>query len=75
MRQIAVSPDPDGVALTVELSGDLKVGGMIVVGGSENQPAPEGQGLGRGTRSNQGLQLGVLSVRQRNTLREWERHW
>jgi hypothetical protein len=58
----------------MELDSDLKIGGMILFGGSENQPAPENQGLWSGTRSNQGLQLSALNVRQRNSFREWERH-
>jgi hypothetical protein len=52
--QVAVSPKGHGAAITIELDGDLKIGGMIFVGGSENQPAPEGQVLWRGTRSKQG---------------------
>jgi hypothetical protein len=53
---------------------DLKIGGMILVGGPENQPAPKDQGLWSGTRSSQGLQLSPLNVRQRNCFREWKRH-
>jgi hypothetical protein len=63
-----------GMAITIELDGDLKIGGMSFVCGSENQPAPEDQGLWSGTCSNQGLQLSALKVRQRNSFREWERH-
>jgi hypothetical protein len=58
----------------MELDSDLKIAGMILVGGSENQPTPESQGLWRGTRPNQGLQLSALNVHQRNGFREWERH-
>jgi hypothetical protein len=74
LLQKAVSPDPDGVAITVELGGDLKVAGVILVSGSKDQSAPEGQDLRRGTSSNQGLQLSALRVCQRNGLCEWERH-
>lgn len=74
LGQIANSPAPDGVAITVELGGDLKVGGLVFVGRSEDQLAAEGQGLWCRTGSNQALELSVLSVRQRDRLREWERH-
>jgi hypothetical protein len=72
--QVAVSPEGHGVAITIELGGDLKIGGLILVGRTENQPATEDQGLWSGTRSNQGLQLSALQARQRNNFREWERH-
>jgi hypothetical protein len=58
----------------MKLNSDLKIGGMIYVGGSKNQPAPEGQGLWSGARSNQGLKLSALSVRKRNGFREREWH-
>ncbi len=63
------------MAITVELGGDLKVGGMVLVAGSENQPASESQGLWRGASPNQSFQLGALSIREGDRLREWERHW
>jgi hypothetical protein len=71
---VAVSPGRDRMAITVELGGDLKVGGMVLVAGSENQPASESQGLWRGASPNQSFQLGALSERQRNSLRKRERH-
>src|SRR5262249_26511349 len=74
VSQIAVSPGRDGVAIAVELSGDLEVGGLIFVGGSKDQAAAEGQGLGRGTGSNQALELGALGVRQRDRLCKGKRH-
>ena len=43
---------------------------MVLVGGSENQPASEDQGLRGGTGSNQAFELGALRVRQRDGLRE-----
>ena len=73
--QIAVSPAPDGVAIAVELGGDWEVGGLVMVGGSEDQQAAEGQGLGCRTGSHQALELSALSFRQRDHLREGERHW
>src|SRR5580692_8698190 len=59
LSQIAVPPKRHGVAITPELGGDLKVGGLVRVGGSENQPASEDQGLRCGTGSNQPLELGA----------------
>ena len=61
LLQVTVSPHCHGVAITMELGSDLKIAGMILVGGSENQPTPENQGLWRGTRPNRGLQLSALS--------------
>jgi hypothetical protein len=51
------------VAITVELGSDLKVGGMVPVGGAKNQPASEDQRLGSGARSNQAFQLSALKIR------------
>jgi hypothetical protein len=62
------------VAITVELSSDLKVRGMVPVGGSKNQPGSEDQGLWTGSRSNQAFQLSALKIRQYDCFREWERH-
>jgi hypothetical protein len=74
LREVAIAPHRDGVAITVELGSDLKVGGMVPVGGSKNQPASEDQSLGSGARSNQAFQLSALTIRQCDSLREWERH-
>ena len=74
LREVTVAPHPDGVAITVELGGDLKVGGMVPVVGSQNQPASEHQGLGGGARSNEALQLSALKVCERDSFRKWERH-
>jgi hypothetical protein len=62
------------VSITLELGSDLKVGGMVSVGGSKNQPASEDQGLWSGARSNQAFQLSALKVCERDSFREWERH-
>jgi hypothetical protein len=63
------------VALTVEFGSNLKIGGIVLVGGSENQPAAEHQSLWSGTRTNQCPQLSALGVGQTNSLGEWEWHW
>jgi hypothetical protein len=73
-QEVTVAPHRDGVAITVELSGDLKVGGMVPLGGSKNQAASEDQGLWSGARSNQAFQLSALRIRERDSFREWERH-
>src|SRR5258708_677637 len=46
LLEVALSPGPDGVPIAEELRGDLEVGGMIVGGGPQDDPAAEGQGLG-----------------------------
>jgi len=74
VSQVAVSPGGDGVAIAVELGGDLEVGGSVFVGGSKDQATAEGQGLGCGTGSNQPREFSALGVRQSDRLREWERH-
>jgi hypothetical protein len=48
----------DSMAITVELGSDLKVGGMVLVAGSENQPASESRGLWRGASPNQSFSDG-----------------
>jgi hypothetical protein len=52
LSEIAVPPKPDGVAITSELGGDLKVGRLVRVGGWENHPASEDQGLRCATSPN-----------------------
>src|SRR3954453_24004542 len=70
LGEIAVPPKPDGVTITSELGGDLKVGRSVRVGGSEDQPASEGQGLRCRTGSNQPLELVALRLGQRYGARE-----
>ena len=47
----AVPPEADGMAVTVQLAGNLNVGRVVGVGGPEHDAAAEDQGLGRGTES------------------------
>jgi hypothetical protein len=58
----------------MEFGSDLKIGGIVLVGGSEDQPAAERQSLWSGTPSNQCLQLSTLEVGQRNGLGKGEWH-
>jgi hypothetical protein len=62
------------VAITRELSSNLKIGGIVVVGGPKNQSAAERESLWSGTRSNQCLQLSALEVGQSNGLGKGEWH-
>src|SRR6185437_5783226 len=54
--EIAVSPDPGGVAIAGELGGDLEVGGLVVVSDPQDQTTAKDQGLRRGTGPHQGLE-------------------
>jgi hypothetical protein len=70
LLEVAVSPLSDGVAVAVELRRELEVGGMVLRGGSQDDPAAEDQGLGRGAGADQGLEAGPLRVGQANDFRE-----
>src|SRR5215207_3108352 len=50
-------PQGDGVSAAPELGGDGAVGGPILLGQSENNPTPEGEGLWSGRRPGEGPQL------------------
>jgi hypothetical protein len=54
--EIAVSPESDGVAIAGELGGDLEIGGIVAVGGPEDQAAAKDEGLRRGTGPHQGFE-------------------
>src|SRR4051794_18998924 len=74
LPEIAISPDPGGMAIASELGGDLEVGGMILGGGSEDQAAAEDQGLGCGTGPHQGFEPSPLGIRQVDALGERSGH-
>jgi hypothetical protein len=74
VSQIAVSPRRDGVAIAVELRGDLEVGGTIFVGSSKDQATAKSQGLRCGTGSNQAVELGTLGFGQRDRFGKEKRH-
>ena len=50
-------PQGDGVSATTKFGGDGAVGGPILLGQAENNPAAEGEGLWRGRRPGEGLEL------------------
>jgi hypothetical protein len=52
----ALAPLADGVAVATEFVGDLEIGGLLRIGGPQDEPAAEGQGLGSGARPKQALQ-------------------
>jgi hypothetical protein len=56
VSEIAVSPESGGVAITAELGGDLKVGGLVVGGDPEDQAAAKDEGLRCGTGPHQGFE-------------------
>ncbi len=58
----AFSPESDGMSITVEISGDVLIGGLVLLGGPEDEAAAEGKGLRRGARLNEGLKLLAVLV-------------
>jgi hypothetical protein len=56
------------VAIAAELGGDLEVGGLVLVGGPQDQTAAKDQGLRRGTGTHQGFQPGPLGIGQVDAL-------
>jgi hypothetical protein len=69
-----LAPAADGVAIAVELRGDVQVGGLVVGGGAEDDAAAEGEGLGGGAGAGQGLQSGALFGRESDDRGIGERH-
>lgn len=57
MNDEAFTPLADGVSVTIQLFGDLLVGGVSVGSGVEDEATAEDQRLRRGTNTEQGLQL------------------
>jgi hypothetical protein len=57
LRHEAFPPLADGVPVASQLLGELLVGGVLVGRRVEDEATAKGQGLGRGTRTDQGLQL------------------
>jgi hypothetical protein len=73
MRAEAFPPLADGVSVAVQLLGDLLVGRVLVGRGVEDEATAKGQGLGRGTSADQGLEL-LAQVRGQDDPRS-ERPW
>jgi len=48
VRQIALAPTADRMALTGHLGGHVQIGWSVWRGDPEDQPTAKGQGLGRG---------------------------
>jgi hypothetical protein len=55
----AFAPLADGMAVAAEFVGDLEIGRLLGIGGAQDQPAAEDQGLGGGTGPQQAFQAGV----------------
>jgi hypothetical protein len=53
----AFTPLADGMAVAIELLGELLIGGVVVGGGVENETTAKGQGLRCGCSADQGMQL------------------
>jgi hypothetical protein len=48
VRQIALTPPADRMALTGHLGGHVQIGGSVWRGDPEDQPTAKGESLGRG---------------------------
>src|SRR5215469_3582638 len=62
----AFPPECDGMSITVELGSDVLVGGFVVLSGTENEAASEGECLGRGAGLDQGLKLSAVLIGERS---------
>jgi hypothetical protein len=62
------------MAVTVEFGGDLLVGRVVRLGGTQDDAAAEGQRLGRGTGADQGFKLAATIGIQIHDRGEGARH-
>jgi hypothetical protein len=62
------------MAVATELGGDLEIGGVVVVGGPEDDAAAKGQGLRCGTGPHQGFEAVPLWFGQMDVLGDRSRH-
>src|SRR5262245_45583423 len=67
-----LAPEAGGVAVAAESGGDLKGGGLVGAGGTQDEATAQDQGLGSGTGAAEGLELaanfgGQLDGRTRRT--------
>jgi len=60
VRQIALTPPANCMALTGHLGGHVQIGWAVWRGGAQDQPTAKGQGLGRGMGAHKRLQTGVF---------------
>src|SRR4051794_10876341 len=51
----ALAPPRDGVAVAVQFGGDDLVGGVVVLGGAQDDATARDKGLGRGAGADEGL--------------------
>jgi hypothetical protein len=70
----AFAPLADGMAVTVQFGGDLLVGRIVGLGGTQDDAAAEGQRLGAGTGADQTLQSAPEIVIQWDNRGEGARH-
>ena len=68
LPEIAVSPDPGGVAIAGELGGDLEVGGLVIASDPQDQPTAEDQGLRGGTGPHQGFEPSPIRFGKKDAL-------
>jgi hypothetical protein len=70
----AFAPLAHGVPVAVQFAGDLLVGGLVGLGGTQDDATAEGQCLRRGAGAGEGLQL-VADLRgQKQTGAKRKRH-
>ena len=62
------------MAVAAQFGGDLLVGGLVVVGGAQDDAAAEDQSLGRGAGADEGLELVAEFVGQFDGRAEGTRH-
>jgi hypothetical protein len=70
----AFPPQADGVAVAVEFGRDLLVGGLVGVGGPQDEPATKDQSLRRGACADQRLELLTECVGQMQRRAKGTRH-
>jgi len=62
------------VAIADELGGDLEIGGLVVIGGPENQATAKDEGLRRGTGPHQSFKPSPVQFGEIDGLGDRSRH-